>query len=157
MKYMLRKRRLTRNSFVLKRSKQRQGLQLYTPRNKLHKYFWEFTIGDPDDKPSVPHAHAIETGYRLNAWTGDIYPAGKERTKIIGKLKRKELCALHSDPDFIDFASRQITWYQSQYPNISFYIPEWFILKSKKLQSVKKGNEIEVDRFVYIGSAIIRY
>ena len=114
MKYMLRKRRLTRNSFVLKRSKQRQGLQLYTP-------------------------------------------AGKERTKIIGKLKRKELCALHSDPDFIDFASRQITWYQSQYPNISFYIPEWFILKSKKLQSVKKGNEIEVDRFVYIGSAIIRY
>ena len=44
----------------------------------------DFTIGDADDKPSVPHAHAQGTGYRLDAWTGDIYPAGSERKRTIG-------------------------------------------------------------------------
>lgn len=35
--------------------------QLYSPREKLQNYIWEFIIGDSDDKPSVPHGHAKYT------------------------------------------------------------------------------------------------
>ena len=41
----------------------------YSPREQLQNCIWIFTIGDADDKPSVPHAHATDLGYRLDAWT----------------------------------------------------------------------------------------
>ena len=47
-----------------KMSKQ-SGPKLYLPREKLQNCIWIFTIGDADDNPSVPHAHAKERGYRL--------------------------------------------------------------------------------------------
>ena len=53
----------------------------------------------------MPHAHAQGTGYRLDAWTGDIYPAGSERKRTIGKLSKKELARLHSDPGFLKLAT----------------------------------------------------
>lgn len=104
---------------------------MYSPRDKFHNCTWIFTIGDADDKPSVPHAHAQEYGYRLDVWTGDIYPPGNERVKTIGKLKPKELKQLHSDKGFIDFAIKQINWYRETYPNISFFVPEWFKTKCR--------------------------
>ena len=56
----------------------------------------------------MPHAHAQGTGYRLDAWTGDIYPAGSERKRTIGKLSKKELARLHSDPGFLKFATNSM-------------------------------------------------
>ena len=61
--------------------------QLYSPREKVQNYIWIFKIGDPDDKPSVPHGHAKDVGYRLDVWTGNIYPAGKERKNSIKILQ----------------------------------------------------------------------
>jgi hypothetical protein len=125
----------------------------YTPREQLHNCIWHFTLGDPDDKPSVPHAHAEGLGYRLNAWTGTIYPAGNERNKTIGKLNKKELNKLHSDPKFIEFAKKQIQLYKDQYPHIDFYIPDWF--KFNNCQS-KLSKDDEVSDYVFIGTAIIK-
>lgn len=128
---------------------------MYSPREKLQKCTWFFTIGDPDDNPSVPHAHAIENGHRLNAWTGDIFPAGSEREKTIGHLSRKELNTLHSDQNFIRFAQRQIKWYKETYPNIRFYVPDWFKEKCKRMNLRKSQQEKENDTFIFIGKAII--
>lgn len=58
------------------------GPQLYSPHEKLQDCIWVFKLGDADDKPSVPHAHAQGKGYCLDAWTGDIYPAGTERKPL---------------------------------------------------------------------------
>ncbi len=153
---MFKKRKSSIKILLKLGDKQQKRPQLYTPKYKLQKCFWVFTIGDSDDNPSVPHAHAKDTGYRLNAWTGDIYPAGNERKKIIGKLKKKELSTLHSDPDFLDFARKQIIWYQSEYPNIKFYVPDWFQLKTRQPRMIKKEMINEVGDFAFIGSAIIR-
>ena len=83
------RRNTVRSRSKIIRMKKVPGPQLYSPREKLQDCIWIFTIGDADDKPSVPHAHAQGTGYRLDAWTGDIYPAGSERKRTIGKLSKK--------------------------------------------------------------------
>ena len=125
----------------------------YSPRYKLQNCIWNFTLGDPDDKPSVPHAHAEGLGYRLNAWTRDIYPAGNERKKSIGKLKRKELQKLHSDPKFISFANKQIQWYKETYPHIHFYIPDSFMCNKVYLRTI--DNHAKNENYSFIGTAII--
>lgn len=119
---------------VLRNEKTLPQRKMYTPRVKLCGCTWVFTIGDPDDKPSVPHAHAVDSGYRLDAWSGDIYPAGTERMQKIGKLKQKDLRRLHSDPKFLAHAKKQIDWYREKYPTTHFYVPDWFTLSSLKMQ-----------------------
>lgn len=130
--------------------------RLYTPRDKLYDCIWRFKIGDADDKPSVPHAHAKETGYRLNAWTGEVYPAGNERIDIIGNLKPKELAKLHKDPKFIDFARKQIEWYREANPQTTFYVPEWFELKYMQARVVVMKKPEEISEFVFMGQVNIR-
>lgn len=138
------------------RTRKITGPQLYSPQEKLQDCIWIFKLGDVDDKPSVPHAHAQGKGYRLNAWTGDIYPAGTERERTIGKLKRKELAKLHMDPRFIDFAKKQIQWYRENNPHISFYVPEWFETEIKKVRLVISNQEYYVDTFIFVGKAHIK-
>lgn len=72
---------------VLRNEKTLPQRKMYTPRVKLCGCTWVFTIGDPDDKPSVPHAHAVDSGYRLDAWSGDIYPAGTDAENRKTKTK----------------------------------------------------------------------
>ena len=157
---MFKKRKSSIKILLKLGDKQQKRPQLYTPKYKLQKWRRgerdKLTNLNSFNSPSVPHAHAKDTGYRLNAWTGDIYPAGNERKKIIGKLKKKELSTLHSDPDFLDFARKQIIWYQSEYPNIKFYVPDWFQLKTRQPRMIKKEMINEVGDFAFIGSAIIR-
>lgn len=130
---------------------------LYSPRVKLQGYFWIFKLGDVDDNPSVPHAHAKETGYRLNAWTGEIYPAGSERKRTIGKLTKKELGKLHEDPQFIECAKKQIDWYRSKYPHIDFFVPKWFRLKNLNINVTKGTSQVKtIEDYVFFGKAIIR-
>lgn len=99
----------------------RRKPKLYSPKEKLFNCRWIFTLGDPDDHPSVPHAHDQENGYRLNAWTGEIYPAGKDRKSVIGTLSEREIRKLHTDPNFLKFAQKQIAWYQKKFPYITFF------------------------------------
>ena len=130
--------------------------QLYSPKEKMQNCRWFFTIGDPDDHPSVPHGHDKEHGYRLDAWTGKIYPKGNERNRIIGKLSRQELSCLHSDPKFLNYAQKQIKWYRENYPNITFYVPDWIELRlrSSKTQTHSKANNNVV--FVFMSKAVIK-
>ena len=52
------RRNTVRSRSKIIRMKKVPGPQLYSPREKLQDCIWIFTIGDADDKPSVPHAHA---------------------------------------------------------------------------------------------------
>ena len=122
----------------------------YIPKNVTHKYIWVFKLGDHDDHPSVPHAHSKEEGYRLDAWTGKIYPAGNERIRVIDNLRKKELSKLHKEEGFVNFAKKQINWYHEQHPAVDFFVPEWF--KLKHLQEEKtcvKGIENIPDEYIF--------
>lgn len=130
--------------------------RLYSPHEKLYDCIWIFTLGDADAHPSIPHAHAQEKGFRLDAWTGDIYPAGNERERTIGKLKKKELAKLHSDTKFLAFAKKQIDWYREENPHIKFYVPEWFELKFKHLKLLEKNVDKQLEIFVFCGKAIVK-
>lgn len=157
---MIKKHKLLKHTILNKKmvkSKRISSPHLYTPRTKLYNCLWVFTIGDPDDNPSVPHAHAQEKGFRLDAWTGNVYPAGNEREKIIGKLSKKELKQLHSDQKFLEFAKKQIEWYRSNFPNISFFVPEWFELKIKQMKLSVKNEVNENKVFAFVGNAVIYY
>ena len=70
-------------------------------------------------------------------------------------MKPKELSKLHKDPRFIAFAKKQIAWYRTENPQISFYVPEWFELKNRqvRLGMIKQPKTIE--KFVFIGQANI--
>jgi len=140
---------------LVNKANTKHGFWAYSPREKMQNCIWLFKIGDPDDNPSVPHAHAAEYGYRLNAWTGEIFPAGAERKNTIGQLKRKELNKLHSDKQFLDFSKRQIEWYKKTYPNIHFYVPEWFETKLKTAVTHSGKVKIENDSFTFIAEARI--
>ena len=128
---------------------------MYSPREKLQNCIWYFVLGDADDHPSIPHAHAQEVGYRLDAWTGNIYPAGNERVKIIGKLKEKELQKLHRDPGFLKFAKKQIDWYRDEHPQIDYFVPEWFKLKYMRTRIMKLGKQRHVEKYMFIGEVVI--
>ncbi len=125
--------------------------QAYVPKEHFHNCEWIFKVGDADDHPSVPHAHSKDEGYRLNAWTGEIYPAGKEREKYIEKLSSKELSRLNKDPGFRKFAKKQIEWYHDAFPFIDFYVPEWFVnevMNEKKLAIKKEEDTPDVYIFI---------
>ncbi len=139
----------------IKQKDHRSHFTMYSPRVKLFGCSWKFTIGDSDDHPSVPHAHSVIEGYRLDAWTGDVYPKGKERKNTIGKLKRRELDLLHKDPKFIAFAQSQIKWYRNEYPHIRFYVPEWFKRKHLRYGSEFASRIKEGDSLVFKGAAYI--
>ena len=156
---MYRKGKSYRKSSLIKSRRRQQsqfGPRMYTPREKLQNRIWEFTIGDADDHPSIPHAHARGSGERLNAWTGEIYQAGNDRVKIIGKLKKKELSRLHSDPRFIEFARNQIDWYRNTYPHLTFDVPDRFETKCRSSCLSMKRDENEITDFIFVGKAIFK-
>ena len=130
-------------------------LKKYSTPQRLNGYIWEFKLGDRDDHPSVPHGHSKEGGLRLDAWSGEIYPSGNERMRVIGKLASKELSRLHKDPKFIKFARKQIAWYQSEYPYIKFYVPDWLKLKSIQAYSSLFHKEDKVSVYRFYGKANI--
>lgn len=128
---------------------------LYSPRQKIYGCFWKFTLGDPDDIPSVPHAHSLDGKYKLDVWNGKVYNSGNERWKEVGTLKKKELAKLYSDSDFKQFAQKHIEWYRSEYPQIDFYIPDWFKTELSKLKMSVRSNTDETSIFVFGGTVVM--
>lgn len=152
---MNRKGKVTFKKFLKVGSRQSRP-QLYSPREKMQNCIWIFKLGDSDDHPSIPHAHAQEVGYRLDAWSGDIYSAGNERTRKVGKLTPKELRKLHRDQGFLRFAKKQIDWYRTEYPHIEFFVPEWFEIMYMKMCGVKMNRSDDIGGYVFLGKAIIK-
>ena len=60
-------------------------------------------------------------------------------------LERKSRCGIVK---FIDFAVKQINWYRSEYPCISFFVPEWFrlahMMKQVDLQKYDDVSDIYI-------------
>ena len=77
---------------------------LYRPKYELCKIRWEFNPFDADTNPhlSIPHGDDISPTYhtlKLNVDNGFIYTA--RQRKFYGKLTKKELLRLQSDPKFL--------------------------------------------------------
>jgi len=51
---------------------------------------WIIHQNDADPKPSNPHAHNYEDNLKLDLYNGNLF----RKTKLVGKLKAKELAAL---------------------------------------------------------------
>lgn len=140
---------------IKKYSLRLESPRLYSPHQKIYGYFWKFTLGDPDDIPSVPHAHSVGGKYKLDVWKGIVYEAGNKRGKEVGMLKKRELVKLHSDSGFRKFAKKQIEWYRSEYPLIDFYIPDWFKVELSKTKMIVRGNTDETSTFVFVGTVVM--
>ncbi len=134
-----------------------RGPQVLLLRENLYKCIWEFRLSDADDHPSVPHAHAVEYGFRLNVWTGEVYPAGNDRKNVIGHLKKSELSSLYKNKAFLNFAARHIEWYRKEKPYINFYVPDWFKLKYLRAIDtvVNSSNKSETEALVFVTKTYI--
>ena len=121
----------------------------YRPRYKIYNRNWELDLYDIDDHPSVPHAHSINDGVRLNVWTGEVYPPGSDRVHVIGRVPQKELKVLYHDKKFIQHAIDHIQWYRETHPKVVFYIPDWFKHKHlmNKYLTVKRDNTCKTYTF----------
>lgn len=71
---------------------------------KAQSEIWRIHRYDPDPFPFLPHAHNIQTGYKLDLRDGKLY----EKKNFKGKIRRKDLIELRSRikrielPDMID-------------------------------------------------------
>ncbi|KAA8485590.1 hypothetical protein BDE36_0381 [Arcticibacter tournemirensis] len=72
----------------------------------LHKNgrIWVVHRSDADPFPSIPHAHNYQENYKLNLYTGELY----RKTKLVGKMKKKELAEL-------------VEKINSEFPDIKFH------------------------------------
>ena len=68
-------------------------LPLGTPRRldeetiKQNGEQWRIHAYDPDPFPSLPHAHNLSTGLKMDLRNGILY----RKTEVVGQLRRKEL------------------------------------------------------------------
>lgn len=66
-------------------------------RRKMKGEQWEIHKNDVDPWPSDPHAHNVETGYKLNLATGDLHNPRKRRNEsFLKRMPKKQLLALRS-------------------------------------------------------------
>lgn len=65
--------------------------RLVEQRVRRHGQVWQINQNDADPFPSNPHAHNLESGYKLDLGTGELF----FRRKSIGKkISRKDLLAI---------------------------------------------------------------
>lgn len=86
---------------------------------------WCFTVGDPDNYPSVPHGHLNSKDQpwpKLNPYTGRAFNA-KDFEELKLRLSRKEMVCLWNNKDFCDHARKQIAYYSTQFPHHKFPVP----------------------------------
>ena len=81
---------------------------------------------------------------------------GSERKRTIGKLSKKELARLHSDPGFLKFARKQIQWYRENNPKINFYVPEWFTTLTRRSELAIIKQEEVADVFAFVGKSHVK-
>ena len=80
----------------------------------------------------------------------------RERKRTIGKLSKKELARLHSDPGFLKFARKQIQWYRENNPKINFYVPEWFTTLTRRSELATIKQEEVADVFAFVGKSHVK-
>jgi hypothetical protein len=86
---------------------------------------WFFTLGDPDNYPSVPHGHLQNQNRpwpKLNPYTGRAFNA-KDSEDVRLRLRRKDMVVLWNSQDFRDHALKQIAHYQVTFPHHRFPVP----------------------------------
>ncbi|MBI2137464.1 hypothetical protein HYU12_03015 [Candidatus Woesearchaeota archaeon] len=66
---------------------------------------WEIHKNDPDPIPSKPHLHNLETGEKLNPFTGEIY--NPKIKKMTGTMKEKDLDELKQKSKLLSQTSQK--------------------------------------------------
>lgn len=119
---------------------------------QIKKMRWYFHEYDKDDRPSVPHAHSFEGRYKLDPWNGSVYKIINKKLVFHGKAKKIELEELHGNQAFMQFALKEIQWYQKEFPCKKPNSPIQYWMKDNNCEIVRDSNpapvfEITVELF----------
>ena len=83
---------------------------------------WDFTIGDPDPFPSIPHAHLQSNKKtKLDCYLGYTYDT-KNGNKKLARESRKYINKLWNDIKFREFAINHIDWFIYMNPDYDFRV-----------------------------------
>lgn len=95
---------------------QQPSLALVTAQAGVFKSPWEFTIGDPDPFPSVPHGHLQSNNkVKLDSYLGYTYDTSNGN-QILKRESRQFIISLWNSQKFRNFAIRQLDWFIKQNP-----------------------------------------
>ncbi len=127
------------NEFVVKESNDNNNspseepfLALFTARVGALGSVWKFTLGDPDNYPSIPHGH-LKTNLKikLDSYLGYTYDTSNGNKKL-KREDRNYIKALWNDQDFRDFAIKQINWYIFNNPHFRWRVKSPRILPRRR-------------------------
>lgn len=91
-------------------------LALVTLRAGVLKSPWEFTIGDPDPFPSVPHGHLQSNNkVKLDSYLGHTYDTSNGK-QMLKRESRHFIISLWNSQKFRDFAIKQLNWFIQNNP-----------------------------------------
>ncbi len=67
---------------------------------KMNGARWRFYKNDKDPRPSNPHGHNLETGDKMDIWTGKVYD---KNNNLIDEISSKKLLFVQSKLREADF------------------------------------------------------
>jgi hypothetical protein len=101
-------------------------LALVTAQVGVLKSPWEFTIGDPDPFPSVPHGHLQSNiKIKLDSYLGYTYDTSS-CNQMLKRESRQFIITLWNSQKYRDFAIKQINWFMQQNPAFVWRVKQPF-------------------------------
>lgn len=98
------------------------SLALITSQKGALKDFWEFTIGDPDPFPSIPHGHLkSKRMIKLDSYLGYTFDTSNGN-KLLKRETKKYIASLWNQHKFRDFATKQINWFLYHNPHFNWRV-----------------------------------
>lgn len=95
---------------------QKPTIALVTAQAGVLKSPWEFTIGDPDPFPSVPHGHLQSNKkVKLDSYLGYTYDTSNGN-QMLERESRQFIISLWNCEKFRNFATKQLNWFIQQNP-----------------------------------------
>lgn len=106
-------------------------LSFTTNISKTIRTTWDFILGDPDHKPSIPHGHSNKNHQiNLDPYLGHIYNMSTSANQ--GRETRAFINALWNDQKFRDFALKQINWFINFNHNFKWRVSNPHVLPRRR-------------------------
>jgi len=91
-------------------------LALMSTQNGALGDVWNFTLGDPDPFPSIPHGHLKSNiKQKLDSYLGYTFDTANGN-KLLKRESRKYIANLWNNEKFREFSLKQINWFINKNP-----------------------------------------
>jgi len=98
-------------------------ISFLTTQAGILKSKWKFTIGDPDNFPSIPHGHSEKnTKIKLDCYLGYTFDT-QNGNKHLKRESKEYIIKLWNDIKFRDFAINHIDWFIDSSPSHIWRVP----------------------------------